>query len=294
MIPAVVWLKQSKAHPYDVVWFNSVANEIYADSFKGLSQYGRKENYTRLLLAIEPLIPTQRDLVKWRNLLLKAVEETRKAKDKEVHCRIMVAAGNLHRLLGEVDQAEQLYNRAMKYGHEHGLAVGVIESYAGLLTLTQYRAIDGIHFDQITDMLVYRPDLRLPATSANLYLAIANACKQWGRFQIALDYARLAYDYSSRMEDPIQIARSAKIIAECYLRQDTLYSWDEATSWIEIASRNFEKTSYIWQYGEISYLRGIMFFYLKNTILQYNISPMESISRMKLVTTIFWVFCIIP
>ncbi|MCU0498169.1 MAG: hypothetical protein MUF87_12525 [Anaerolineae bacterium] len=261
MNKALVWLKELDVHHNDAAWFNGVADEIYVDTNKGLNQYGRKDHFTELLISIETLIPTQIDLKRWCDLMFKAVSETIKSKNIALRCQIMISAGNIYRLFGDADQAERLYIQAIQLAHQHQVHLKVIQGYAGLLTLTQYHTSAHIQYEDFPHLLVYHRELRDPNTSADLYLAIANACRQWGRFQVALDYAQMAFAYWSNQGNALQVARAAKIIGECHLRRETVFGYDEAERWINIAARNFEKTSYIWQYGEISHLRGSLAFY---------------------------------
>ncbi|MCU0498171.1 MAG: tetratricopeptide repeat protein [Anaerolineae bacterium] len=248
-----VWKEKLRKHAVNGQWFSEAAPEIYRDIQKGLRQIPQKrEEFTGVLIATEPFLPTLGQLQPWRDLMVNAINVTSNSKNLALRCEIMIATGNMYAMYGDFERAEELFIKACDLAYENNLPRQVINSYIGMMNLS-LNTYQRITYQDLPALLDYHPELRDSMMTGKLYLAIANACKQWAQFQTANDYAKMAYVYWLRQNNYVEVGRSAKIltITSIYLR-----NFSEAESWLEIAEQCYSKTDYIWQYSEILYLKG--------------------------------------
>lgn len=248
-----VWKEQLRSHPVNGEWFVQAAPDIYRDIQKGLRQIPQKrEEFTGVLIATEPFLPTLGQLQPWRDLMVNAINVTSNSKNLALRCEIMIATGNLYAMYGDFERAEDLFIKACDLAYENDLARQVINSYIGMmnLSLNTYKRIT---YQDLPTLLEYHPELRDSNMTGKLYLAIANACKQWAQFDTAADYAKMAYVYWLRQNNHVEVGRSAKILTVTSIYLNNL---SEAESWLEIAEQRYAKTDYVWQYSEILYLKG--------------------------------------
>ncbi len=254
------WLDRIQFHAYDHAWLNKWSDRIAQILWAALNRDAFLVEATNSLVRIAPHMLTHHDVDEWVQLLFTALGRAYDIHDDELQGRLYSIMGQGHTLQGSVKQARTTYELAIEHAEDYITDRLIAEeiklmAYIGLFRTQTYLYTDQFTPELVSTVCALARKIDEPMLTANLYQALAAAYAHRAELEPALGYGMTALGYWYLRGRPLEIAKSAQILALAYSRQMLLPQAQQAA---ELAYRHVEAADNSQYAAIIGYERGII------------------------------------
>jgi tetratricopeptide (TPR) repeat protein len=249
------WLKAVQLHMEDNPWLSRNENNLHAALKDALHKPPTFHEAVELLMLVFPhyalvLFHSKR----WMPLIQEAFSQAQDLRDNEMQIRILTLMGESHITGAKNSAARQAFKIALERAKDGQTQEMEMAAYIGLIRV-QYINIDG---DSDPELFVKALKLEKQIDDLGLKAALHEAIslayiKAPRTTTLAIGHGQTAYVYWYRLENKLEMAKTAYILSAAYRFAGQL---EPAKKWLERASALFEKTDYSRQHTMLAYEQG--------------------------------------
>lgn len=252
------WLESARGHMDDNRWLSENENGLYTALKDGLQRPPTFHDTVELLMMVFPHYALVRFHSKrWLPLLFEAIVQAQDLRDSEMQIHILTHMGESYITSGKNTAAQEAFSIALERAKDGQISEMMLAAYIGLIRV-QYVNIEGeadpnlfvkaLSLEQEVDDLALKAALHEALSLAYIKAAQTTA--------LAIGHGQTAYVYWYRLENKLEMAKTAYLLSSAYRFAGQLES---AKKWLERASTLFEKTDYSRQHTLLAYEQGSLY-----------------------------------